>query len=114
PEFRIGTVNLTGNGAALRVSQKRVLSPPPPAYVVATATPLPPVVSEVQTFTCQELGSTAGAFFTLSFRGETTAFIAAGAVAAPFMLPPCSWRRGVPCRGDGSSVQEKLQALSTV
>ncbi|CAM9199449.1 unnamed protein product, partial [Discosporangium mesarthrocarpum] len=121
PVVGVQQANLTGTGAHVQVTHHGTKKAVTTEQIIATIAPLPPAVAEVQVLECSlDVGTTAveaaewGASFRISFRGENTEDIAPDAAISPDVLPECGIYGAGTCRGDGSTLKEKLEALETI
>jgi hypothetical protein len=113
---------LGGTGASFEVVEGKVAGLVDDAQVVVAAGLVTDTIHEVQRITCaastngyQPISPDALKTFTLFFRGYTTEPISIYAAPTPNELPSCLPAGGPsPCAGDGSTLQEKLEALPTV
>ena len=123
PSIALHSDSLTGNDSRVAISSSSSLSERSNAntFKVRTAGSNLASVDEVQDLICQTTGSTDT--FTISFRGETTGAIKWNAAPVPTVLPACCTTGSEPscldssvqpCNGDGSSLKEQLEALSSV
>ncbi|RYG70177.1 hypothetical protein EON64_00865, partial [archaeon] len=116
PALSMGSSAVVGSSGSLRVSEmnSQVFT----SYskqLFSVQYPSVPEVSEMQTIVCTSRFLTARRGFSLSFRNVSTAMLFTDSYLLPEALPPCSSVvTGLPCRGDGLTVFERLSALYTI
>ncbi|CAM9173076.1 unnamed protein product, partial [Hapterophycus canaliculatus] len=120
PTVGVLQANITGTGGRVQVERREAHETPAAEHVVSLAAPLSAETPEEQLIGCSLSGATlseaelAGVSFVLTFRGETTEEMAPGTIINPDGLPACGELASGPCRGDGTTLKERLEALPTV
>ena len=122
PTLSLHSSSVTGTNAKVKLASSSALKTvyPITTHKVRTSASAFSDVVEIQDIICQS--DNAAESFTLTFRGQTTAPISAGDYPRKDQVPLCTHNvtmpSGVPtpspCRGDGSSLEEKLEQLTSI
>jgi len=128
PRLFISSRQLTGNSAAVSVSSSnnnfffdsQSTESTSVNYKITSFANLPSVIGEVQELVCGRPTThpgTPATTFTVSFNGVTSATISIDDYLSPSLLPDCLINdpdSPSPCKNDGSTLEEKLEAMSSV